>query len=83
MSLLVDTGLVCKLALGDSAAKLLFLTHKVPSTIAARVLYHQSQRRRTEFELAVVERGQVVKLAPRVNWGVDAQRQQVRGASWI
>lgn len=71
LALLVDTGVVCRYSLGNNAAKLLYLTHNVPSTIAARVLYHETQRRRTDFELAMEERGQVVKLAPLADWDID------------
>lgn len=71
LALLVDTGVVCRFSLGDSAARLLYLTHKVPSTVAARVLYHDAQRRRTDFELAMAERGHVVKLAPLADWDID------------
>lgn len=68
LALLVDTGVVCRFSLGDNAARLLYLTHNVPSTIAARVLYHEAQRRRTDFEVAMAERGHVVKLAPMADW---------------
>lgn len=71
LALLVDTGVVCRFSLGDNAARLLYLTHNVPSTIAARVLYHDTQRRRTDFELAMAERGHVVNLAPIADWEGD------------
>lgn len=71
LALLVDTGVVCRFSLGDSAARLLYLTHKVPSSIAARVLFHESQRRRTDFELAMAATGHAVRLTPLADWDND------------
>jgi hypothetical protein len=71
LALLVDTGVICRFSLGDNAAKLLYLTHNIPSSVANRVLYHASQRRSTELELAMSERGNPVKLAPLADWDGD------------
>lgn len=50
VSVVVDVALTCRETLGENAAKLLFLTHHVPSTVAARVLFHKAKRRATELE---------------------------------
>lgn len=55
LSIVVDIGLTCLSSIGEKATKQLFLTHNVPSTVAARVLFHAEQRRRTELERAVDE----------------------------
>ena len=52
---MVDVGVTCSQSIGNSAARLLFLTHNVPSTVAARVFFHATKRRATEFERAVYE----------------------------
>jgi hypothetical protein len=64
LELLVDTGLVCRFSLGNEAARLLYLSHNIPSTISARVLYHDDQRRATGLELLMLERRQRINLAP-------------------
>ncbi len=52
LSIVVDVGVVCHASLGERTAKLLLLAHDVPSTIAARVLFHPGARRATELEQA-------------------------------
>lgn len=52
LSILVDVGVTCLVSLGERTAKLLFLAHNVPSTIAARVIFHEHARRATAFEIA-------------------------------
>lgn len=64
LELLVDTGLVCRFSLGNEAARLLYLSHNIPSTIAARVLYHDDQRRATDLEQVMLKRRQKINLAP-------------------
>lgn len=67
LSIVVDVGVVCHASLGQTTAKLLFLAHDVPSTVAARVLFHTGERRVTELERAadevVGERNQKMKCA--------------------
>lgn len=50
LSVAVDAGLTCRETLGEEVATLFFLTHHVPSTVAARVLFHRTKRRATEQE---------------------------------
>lgn len=64
LELLVDTGLVCRFSLGNEAARLLYLSHNIPSMISARVLYHDDQRRPTVLEKMMLERRQAINLAP-------------------
>lgn len=52
LSLIVDTALKCRAALGEEAAKRILLNHQIPSTISARVLFHSDARRPAEFERA-------------------------------
>lgn len=64
LELLVDTGLVCRFSLGNEAARLLYLSHNIPSTITARVLYHDDRRRATALEKAMLETSNKINLAP-------------------
>lgn len=52
LSLLVNVGGTCRETLGENAAKIFFLSHHVPSTVAVRVLFHRERRRDTEIEIA-------------------------------
>jgi hypothetical protein len=45
LSIIVDIGLMCVSSLGARSARLLYLAHEVPSTVASRVLFHASERR--------------------------------------
>lgn len=45
LSVAVDAGIACHERSGEDAAKRIFLTHHVPSTVAARVLFHADERR--------------------------------------
>jgi hypothetical protein len=54
LSIVVDVGVTCLALLGEKTAKLLFLSHNVPSTIAARVIFHEHARRATALELAAI-----------------------------
>lgn len=49
----MDVGIVCLNSLGEKTAKLLYLTHNVPSTVGTRVLFHKEARRATELARAV------------------------------
>lgn len=53
LSIVVDVGVVCLDSLGERTARLLYLTHNVPSTVAVRVLFHAEARRATELERAI------------------------------
>ena len=55
LSVVVDVGIVCLDSLGERTAKLLYLTHNVPATVAARVLFHSEARRATELTCALEE----------------------------
>jgi hypothetical protein len=50
LSVLVDIGVECSLLLDKNVARRLYVEHHVPSTVASRVLFHQTERRLTEFE---------------------------------
>lgn len=52
LSIVVDVGVICHSSIGERSAPLLFLAHEVPSTVAARVLFHPGARRVTELERA-------------------------------
>lgn len=54
LSIVVDVGVTCLVSLGERTAKLLFLAHNVPSTIAARVIFHEHARRATALEIAAI-----------------------------
>jgi hypothetical protein len=54
LSIVVDVGVTCLLSLGERTAKLLFLAHNVPSTIAARVIFHEHDRRASALEIAAL-----------------------------
>jgi hypothetical protein len=54
LSIVVDVGVTCLVSLGEKTAKLLFLAHNVPSTIAARVIFHEHTRRATALEHAAI-----------------------------
>lgn len=45
LSIAVDVGVICHASLGEHTATQLFLAHGVPSTVAARVLFHPRARR--------------------------------------
>lgn len=53
LSVIVDVGIVCLDSLGERTAKLFYLTHNVPSTVATRVLFHRDARRTSELTRAV------------------------------
>lgn len=55
LSIVIDVAVVCRETLGEDAAKRIFLKHRIPSTVAARVLFHAQHRRPTELERAKVE----------------------------
>lgn len=54
LSIVVDVGVTCLASLGETTARLLFLAHNVPSTIAVRVLFHVQARRATELEIVAI-----------------------------
>lgn len=64
LGLIVDTGIVCRFSLGNEAARLLYLSHNICSTIATRVLYYDDQRRATALEQLMLEQKQRINLAP-------------------
>lgn len=53
LSVIVDVGIVCQDSIGEGTAKLFYLTHNVPSTVATRVLFHRYARGTTELMRAV------------------------------
>lgn len=55
LSVVVDVAVTCRETLGENAAKLILLNHNIPSTVAARVLFHAEERRVTELERAADE----------------------------
>lgn len=68
LGLVVEAGVICRFSLRNNAAKRLYLTHNVPSSLAARVLFHDSQRRRTHLEIAMVEQGHSANLTTMTDW---------------
>lgn len=48
LSALVDKALICRAFLGAEGASVLFRAFNVPSTVAVRVLFHETLRRRSE-----------------------------------
>lgn len=52
LSVLVNVAINCLQTLGENAARLFFTSHHVPSTIAARVLFHPTRRRKIEVHTA-------------------------------
>lgn len=67
LSVVVDVGIVCLDSLGEGTAKLLYLTHNVPSTVATRVLFHKDARRTTELTRAVED---------AITWQISERREQ-------
>jgi hypothetical protein len=47
LSVVVDVAITCREIMGIDSAKLIFLRHHIPSTVAARVLFHAKERRVT------------------------------------
>jgi hypothetical protein len=50
LSAAVEFAITRRQTAGESAAKRIFLIHSVPSTIAARVLFHAENRRVAKFK---------------------------------
>lgn len=61
LSVAVDVGVICHASLGEQTATQLFLAHGVPSTIAARVLFHPGARRIPSWsERRITPRGSTI-----------------------
>lgn len=61
LSVAVDVGVICHASLGEQTATQLFLAHGVPSTVAARVLFHPGARRIPSWsERRITPRGSTI-----------------------
>lgn len=78
LSIVVDVGVTCLASLGEKTARLIFLAHNVPSTIAVRVLFHEHARRATELEVAAIGGAEINKQLRQDGPRDDPSRLQRR-----